>query len=118
MFKWCLGVALASMLLLLSGQLQAGARTMAGNGTGAKTGAAVTTTAASISAATVVPFEQTCSCGVDCGSGTCTFHCQGSLGACASCIIGCCSGERERECGGLLTLVPHSRLLQQFPPPA
>lgn len=101
MHRWCLGVTLASMLLILSGQIQIGARPVAGNNTSTQYGASVTT-AASISAVNAVPFTQTCSCGVDCGSGQCTFHCEGSIGACGACIISCCAAEGKRACGELL----------------
>jgi hypothetical protein len=53
--------------------------------------------------ATTVAWTQTCSCGVDCASGTCTFDCQGSLIACGICIAGCCVAAAKTEgCSALL----------------
>lgn len=53
--------------------------------------------------ATTMAFEQTCSCGVDCGAGTCTFDCQGSFGGCARCIAGCCAAAAKAEgCAALI----------------
>jgi hypothetical protein len=53
--------------------------------------------------ARTMALQQTCSCGVDCGSGTCTFDCQGSFGACVRCIGACCVAAAKAEgCAGLL----------------
>lgn len=99
MSKWYPGVALASMLILLSAQLQVGARPMAGNGSSANAPAATTTTVTAT--ATAVPLQQTCSCGIaSCdGMGSCIFHCNGPVSACISCGFGCCRGEFQRICG-------------------
>ena len=101
MRKWCLVVALASMLVLLSAQPQVGAGPMAGNGTSANAPATATTAVTASTTTAAVPLQQTCSCGVDCGAGTCTFNCEGNPLACARCIAGCCFAESKRVCGVL-----------------
>lgn len=49
--------------------------------------------------ATTMAWQTTCSCGVDCGSNTCTFDCEGSISGCISCVSACCRGEFKRTCG-------------------
>jgi len=52
-----------------------------------------------IASARTSALQTTCSCGVDCGSNTCTFDCQGTFSGCLSCINSCCRAEFQRECG-------------------
>lgn len=50
------------------------------------------------SRATVMAFQTTCSCGMDCAAGNCTFYCEGSAGGCFNCVNDCCRRETRRVC--------------------
>jgi len=65
MQKCCLGIVLASVLVLLSAQPRVGAGLMAGNGPSANAPATATTAVTASTTTAPVPLQQTCSCGVD-----------------------------------------------------